>query len=99
MVKLWDEADATVSMEEMKLPSSALLEPSVIRWSVCEIPKCWDDRGRPPEGEVRTAKSPFNMEAILRACPELYEAWRARPFIFVFDDDDIVTRYIDPTED
>lgn len=39
----------------------------------------WQPRG------VGCVETPFNIEAILRACPALYECWRKRPFYLTQD--------------
>jgi len=33
-------------------------------------------------GQTGYAKSPFNMEVLLRSCPALEESWRKNPFVF-----------------
>lgn len=42
---------------------------------MADDPTTWDIKG-----DVGSINTPFNIEAILRACPKLYAAWEKRPF-------------------
>ena len=44
------------------------------------------------EGIIQT---PFNIENILRACPELLKAWKRKPFILKYNTDyEVVVDYL-----
>lgn len=64
-------------------------DPNVIGWSN------ESDSGQWLASGTGMAESPFNMEAILRACPELLKVWKLKPFVFdVTSDGRVVVRYV-----
>ena len=52
--------------------------------------RTWDTKG------VGSIETPFNIEAILSACPKLYAAWCRRPFYLTMNaNSEVILRYFD----
>jgi hypothetical protein len=48
------------------------------------------------EDDAKIIPTPFNIEAILRACPKLLEAWKKRPFVLdMTDSGEVRIRHVD----
>lgn len=49
-------------------------------------------------GDDRTIKTPFNIQAIISACPKLREKWEEHPFYFDVDEQGkVVIVYVELT--
>lgn len=75
-------------------------------------PVSWSTRSKPnlslePANHCARSSSgvtsPFNMEAILSACPALYAEWQRRPFVLMADDRGVIaeplSHYMQPRAD
>ncbi len=50
----------------------------------------WDVEG------VGSIETPFDIEALLQACPKLYEAWKTKPFYLTTTTGGrVIVRYMD----
>lgn len=66
-------------------------------------PLQWSERSNPNEWVAPGTgmmESPFDMELILRACPELLKVWKLKPFILdVSSDGGVVVRYVEARDE